>query len=215
MNRKAQKMVTIASALASATVLGTLLLVGGCGNDNAAGTTVTNANTIPATSVAAGASAGSLVVSAPVTAATASGATAISIPAGVTITPTGASFTASTPPVIDVSTYTNVTALPLPKTATYVVDSTAGAVEVSIGSASKVTFTGGTPTISIPLTGTASACEIFVNKNDGAGYKDLGKGTCSNGVATIKVTDLCTVVVDPIFKSTVSGSTGGTGSTGF
>jgi hypothetical protein len=105
--------------------------------------------------------------------------------------------------------------MPAPKTAGFIVDAMGGAVDVKIGGTNGVTFTGGKATITIPITGTVTNCEVFVNKNDGNGYKSLGQGSCSNGAATIDVQDLCTFVVNPHFSNGTTGSTGATGSTGF
>ena len=218
MKTNAHKMATLAKILGSTTVLGSLLLVGGCGSDSStpAASTVSSSTTIATTSVAAGATAGTIKTSTDVSAKTSSGATAITIPAGVTITPpAGKTFDANNPPTIEVKTFNDVSALPAPLTAGFTVNSVAGAVDVTVGGLNGITFSGGKATISIPIAAGTTTCEVFVNKNDGKGYKDLGSASsCANGVATIAVADLCTYAVNPVFKG-ATGSTGGTGSNGF
>jgi len=221
MSKNSMRFANILKKFCSTGLVGALLLVCGCGGSSSPPTTSTNTTAIPAASVTTGAAAGTITVAAgqTVTATTASGVTAISIPAGVTITPpAGTNFLAASPPPIVVTTFNGVSGLPAPNTAGFVVDSVAGAVDLTIGGVNGITFTGGQATITIPITGTVTNCEVFVNKLNGNGYVDLGKGTCSNGVATIKVSNLCTYVTDIVFKNLTTGTTfiptGSTGSGG-
>jgi len=217
MKGKFGKMSSNVKFVGTAALMGALLVMAnGCGNNETPATT-TNTNTIPAASVAV---VGNTLVVQPGKTVTAqpagSNVNAISIPAGVTITPpAGTNYTANT--TINVTTFNSLAALPAPKTATYVVDSVAGAVDVTIGGVNGATFTGGQATITVPLTGTPTACNVFVNKNDGNGYINLGPATnnCAGGVATINVSNLCTYAVDPHFTNGTTGSTGGSGSSGF
>lgn len=207
------------SKLTVVMLTGLLLMVSGCGGggggDALPATATTQVNSLPAGSVAM--SGGSLTVAAGYTVtANPAGSTvnAIIVPAGVTIVPpAGAGFTTAT--TIEITTFSGVSGMPDPLTPGFKVDAMAGAVDVKIGGLNGITFTGGQATINIPITGTVTSCQVFVNKNDGNGYVPLGPGTCSNGVATINVSNLCTFVIDPHFSSSTTGSTGGTGSSGF
>jgi hypothetical protein len=222
MNKNVKRFASCATTFGTTVMLGSLLMVGGCGGGGGGDSTpatTTKTTAIPAGTVTAGATAGSLAVAPGQTvAAKPEGSTvdAISIPQGVTITPpAGTTFTAAT--TIAVTSYNSVSALPAAPTG-YSVNSVDGAVDVTIGGVSGVTFTGGQATITIPITGTVTGCEVYVNK--GSGYVHLGpainSATCNTDrFATYAVSDLCTFVVNPIYKNIASGSTGSPGSTGF
>jgi hypothetical protein len=222
MDQNTKKMVNSIFVFGSAALLGTsLLVVSGCGSDSntAAGTVVTQTNSIPVGSVTAGTAAGTIAVtgSAPVTAATSTGTTVFSIPVGTTITPpVGSSFSATNPPVIKVATYTALSALPAPSAAnsTFVLDSLSGAVDVQIGGLNGVSFSSPV-TVSIPYTGSPSACNVLVNKGNGAGYVSVPGAVCSNGIATVQVSNLCTFVLNPHWSNGATGATGGSGLNGF
>jgi hypothetical protein len=215
MNCNAKKMVTAAKILGSVTVLGSLLMVSGCGNDSGGGATVTSANTIPAGSVTAGATAGTIKTTAAVSAVTSTGATAIVVPTGTTITARdGSALSASTP--INVTTFTDLGALPAPATAGFVLTSASGSVDVQFGDvAAGVTFSQPV-TIDIPYTLPRTGCNVRVNKKDGNGYSVVSNAVCTDnttggGVATVQVSNLCTFVLNPVW-STATGTTGGSGS---
>jgi hypothetical protein len=224
MNRNDKRCVNFGTILVSATILGAMLTVGGCGGGGSSPGAVSQSNTIPAFGTPNGVTQTGTGITTPaaITGKTSTGATAITIPAGVTITPpaTAAAFNAATPPTIGVTTYNSVAALPATKTGA-VFATVAGSVGVEfdypIGTVvpSPVTFTGGSATITIPLTNAVASCSVFVNKNDGNGYVAVAPAqvlTCTPTSATVSVTSLCTFVVNPIVTS---GSTGGTGSGGF
>ncbi len=222
MSKNVTRFAKSVTSFSTTMVLGSLLMLGGCGGGSStpAATTTTKTTAIPAGSVTA--SSGSLTVAAGQTVtATPQGSTvnAISIPAGVTITPpAGTTYTAAT--TIDVTTFNTLSAMPAPLTAGYRIDATAGAVDVKIGGVNGATFSAPV-TIKIPLNGTtATSCEVYVNKGTGNGYVDLGPAsnhaTCNtDGFAQITVNDLCTYTVDPHFTNGSTGSTGSTGGTGF
>lgn len=227
MNLNANIILNTIATFGTTTVLGAILIVSGCGGGGGGGSTpaqtptsTTITNTIPASAVTV--SGGTLTV-APGQTIIAQPAdstiSVISIPAGVIITPpAGQSFTTAT--TIEVTTFNSVSAMPPPVTSGFKVDSVAGAVDIKIGSVNGTTFSAPV-TISIPLTGTVTNCEVFVNKGNGLGYVDLGPAinntTCNaDGFAQIAVSDLCTFVVNPHFTNDTTGSTGISGSgTGF
>jgi hypothetical protein len=222
MNYNAKKMVTAVKVLGSVTLLGGLLMASGCGNDaGSGGAAVTSPNTIPAASVTTGTTAGTILTTAPVTAVSSTGATAIVIPSGTTITARdGSALSTSTP--INVTTFTDLATLPAPTAtnANFVLTSASGAVDVQFGDvAAGVTFSKPV-TIDIPYTLPRTGCNVRVNKKDNNGYVPVSGAVCTDnanggGVATVQVSSLCTFVLNPVWTNGTTGSTGGSGLSGF
>lgn len=214
--KKFLKMFGLAGLLAG------MMMVSGCGDDNSPAV-VTKSNAIPATSATV--AAGTVTVTTSVEAKTAGDVTALTIPVGVTFSATGTSDTAfTTLPAINVSTPSNGTTSGVAPakigTTSFTVTDAAGAVDISFGTASKVTFTGAGATVVIPVVKAPATTEVVAIKSDGTSqsltgaYTAPATGTISAsnpGKVTVNgVTNFCWFVVSPTFANP-SGSTGSYG----
>jgi hypothetical protein len=217
MNKTAKKFVTI---LGSVAMLGALLMVGGCGDDSSPATQ-SNVTQLTSTNSTLNAN-GTVTTTAAVTATTAGGTTALTIPTGTIITAkdaTGATVNFTSFPAIVVSTPTSgVSGMPNPITSGFTIDSTAGAIDITIGGQNTVTFSQPvTITIIVDLSKVTNKT-VNMNKNDGKGWINKGTATITGNVATVQTTSFCWFGIDNVYRAT-SGSTGsgnGSGSgTGF
>jgi hypothetical protein len=101
--------------------------------------------------------------------------------------------------------------MPNPVTAGYTISSTAGAVEITIGSMDTIIFTNNQVIINIPIATPANLTTNHIvnkNKNDGNGWIDLGPEGLTGDVVTITTSNLCWFGVDNVYTN-ASGSPGG------
>jgi hypothetical protein len=150
-----------------------------------------------------------------VSATTAAGVTAITIPSGTTIIG-NTQFPALPIPITVLTPPSGVTGMPLPKTANYTISSTAGAVDITIGEMTDVAFTNPV-TIGIPIQNPLNLTNPYVvnmNKNDGNGWINLGDAAVNGTVATISVHNLCWFGVDNVYTPTTGSSGSSSGATG-
>jgi hypothetical protein len=217
MNRNAKKFVTI---LGSVAMLGALLMVGGCGDDSSPATQsnktqLSSANATVNTN-------GTVTTTAAVPATTANGATAMTIPAGTVITAkdaNGAQVNFTSLPAINVTTpKSGVSGMPDPITKGFTIDSTAGAVDITIGGQNAITFSQEV-TINITVDpAKVTNKTVNMNKNDGKGWINVGTATINGNVATGKTDTLCWFGIDNVYRNTTGSTGSGSGSgsgTGF
>lgn len=201
------------------------LVMNGCGAGSLP-TTVAEGTPISSTQVAAGSSAGSIVASVPLTAiaplqaGASKTVTAISIPSGATIIPpAGTTFSATTPPVINVTTpgdnmTTAAAGLPkvTPSGTAFTVESSAGAVDISLSGASSFTLSS-PATVKVPVNQVlTNPVDVYTVKANGTTTKLSGTYSVENGnkIVSVSVADFCWIIIKPKFLST----TGLTGSGG-
>ena len=196
-------------------LLAGLLISGGCGGYSA--TVSQSTDTAPSVVFNAGAA----TTTAQISANSATGLTALTIPAGIVITTPGG-FSAA--PAITVTVPTGnpnslVGSYTLGGT-TYRVNDAAGAVDISFGTSGNVTLSGAGATVKIPVSA-APANPIVVTSvkpNGVAGtiYSSANNATSVNqvtyasGVVTVtRVTDFCAFLVNAQASSGSTGSSGG------
>lgn len=197
----------------SAWLIGSLLLVSGCGVGNFSSPEVTT-NTTQLDASNATYNAGTVTTTKDVSATTAGGVTAITIPSGTTIA--GTPRFSSLPITITVTTPSSgVIGMPQPKTPGYFISSTAGAVDIIIGDTTGVAFSNPV-TIGIPIQNPINLTKSVVNmnKDDGNGWINLGTASGLGTVATISTTTLCWFGVDNVYSPTTGSSGSSTGATG-
>jgi hypothetical protein len=211
MNKNAKWYVNFVTIFSATAILGALLMVGGCGGGDESSPVATKSSQLNSTNSILNAN-GTVTTTASVTATTAGGATAMTIPIGTIIT--GSAVFPSLPVNINVSTPVNgVSGMPNPITAGFIISSTAGAEDITIGGMNTVTFSQPV-TISILVDPAKFASgTVNMNKNNGNGWINIGTATLTGNVASFTTSNLCWFGVHNVYGS-ITGGTGSTGGSG-
>lgn len=210
--------------LGAAGLLAGMMMVAGCGDDSTSSPTgVSSSTVIPATSVEAappGAPAGSIstkvsiIAPASATVGTKTLTAAITIPAGVTITPpSGSTFSLTSPPTIVVTIPVDGKTSGVPRitvgSTSFVVANADGAADFSLAGYTSFTVGGVGATVRIPvLTVPATPIRVVMIKPSGKTYTITAGVTydaATSSVTVPGVTDFCHGVVNP---QSVSGTGG-------
>jgi hypothetical protein len=189
-----------------AVVLATVVfgMMAGCGSDNDSPPPTTETKSTPATVAAApaGSPAGSVATTAEVVAPTASGVSAVTIPAATVITPSFGGTLAAGPIAIIVATPANGTTSGMKAPAGKILASTLGAVDIAIAGINGFTVPAPGLTVKIPVSSCPSATGVPVSVVRYDGSSSNTTGTCSSNLVTVTgITQFSSVLVSPVYTT--------------